>query len=183
MYESWYRKLFGRAPTPDLLTTRAQADHGDAEAQFSLGLKYANGEGGGPDYAQAAGWYLKAADQSHSLAQFNLGVMYAEGQGVPRDDAKAVVWFQKAATLGDAGAQFHLGLRLHRTSLGGLPMNALESRIEAYKWLHLAAAQGYKDSAAACESVTLTMTREDVADGNHRAAAFVATKPANPQTH
>ena len=59
-------------------------------------MKFA-GEGATQDYAQAAQWYLKAADQSHSLAQFNLAVMYAAGQGVPRDEAKSRVWMQKAA--------------------------------------------------------------------------------------
>ena len=55
----------------------------------ALGVKFAR-EGAAQDYAQAAQWYLKAADQSHSLAQFNLGIMYAAGQGVPRDEAKSM---------------------------------------------------------------------------------------------
>jgi TPR repeat protein len=57
-------------------------------------------------------------------------------------------------------------------------MDCVESRIEAYKWFHLAAAQGYKGSAAACERVTLGMTREEVTDGNQRAAAFEVRKSA-----
>ena len=101
-------------------TTETKAGHGDAEAQFSLGVKFAR-EGATQDYAQAAQWYLKAADQSHSLAQFNLGIMYAAGQGVARDEAKSMGWMQKAADLGDAGAQYHVGMKLHRASLEGLP--------------------------------------------------------------
>ena len=118
-------------------------------------------------------WYLKAADQSHSLAQFNLAIMYAAGQGVPRDEAKSMGWMQKAADLGDAGAQYHIGMKLHRASLDGLPEAAPESRIQAYKWLQLAAAQGYRGSEAAWAFVALSMTREDVADGGRRIAAFV----------
>lgn len=163
-----------------MATIKAKADSGDADAQFGLGFKYANCDGEAQDYVQAAQWYLKAADQSHSLAQFNLAVMYAKGQGVPKDDAQAVVWFQKAALQGDAGAQFNLGVREHRASGAGLAKDALESKIEAYKWYHLAAAQGYRGSAAACESVNLSMTAEQVADGNRRAAEFRA---ASAQGH
>ncbi len=56
-----------------------------------------------------------------------------------------------------------------------------ESKIEAYKWLQLAAAQGYKGSAEACDRVALGMTREEVTEGDQGAAAFVATKPTNPE--
>lgn len=185
MEKLWYRKLFSRTPKPDRQAAPAEAGSGDADAdaQFSLGLKYANSEGAAQDYVQAAQWYRKAADQSHSLAQFNLGMMYANGQGVPRDDAQAMIWFHKAAHQGDAGAQFNLGMCHRRASVGWPPADALESRIEAYKWFHLAAAQGYKDSVTACESVNLSMTREEVAEGNHRAAAFVAVTTAHPQVH
>ena len=112
----------------------------------------------------------------HSLAQFNLGIMYGSGQGVPRDEDKARVWMQKAADLGDAGAQYNIGMRHHRASLDGLPEAAPESRIQAYKWLQLSAAQGYRGSEAAWAFVALTMTREDVADGGRRVAAFAPVR-------
>jgi TPR repeat protein len=176
MDKPWYQKMFDRTEKPDVQSTRAQADDGDADAQFRLALQYASSEGTAQDNVQAALWYLKAADQRHSLAQFNLGMMYAQGQGMPRDEAKAVWWFEKAAQQGDAGAQFNLGMRQHRASGTGLPADVLESKIEAYKWFHLAAAQGYKGSDAACERVTLSMSHEELAAGNRRAAAFVATE-------
>jgi hypothetical protein len=181
MAKPWFRKLFDRPQKRPLETVQAKADDGDADAQFSLGMKYANSEGATQDYVQAAEWYLKAAAQSHALAQFNLGVMHARGQGVPRDDAKAVMWIRRAAEQGDAGAQFNLGMRQHRASIAGLPKDAPESKIEAYKWLHLAAAQGYKGSATAFECVALGMTRGEVADADHRSAAFVATNLSQPQ--
>ena len=175
MDKPFYRNFFGRSQKTVLETTEARAEGGDAQAQFSLGLKFSN-PGAAQNYFLAEKWYLKAADQSHSLAQFNLGIMYAQGQGVRRDEAKALVWIRKAADLGDAGAQYKLGSQHHRASLGELPEAAFESRIEAYKWLQLAAVQGYQDSRAACESVALTMTRESLADGRRRVAAFNALK-------
>jgi len=172
MVTPFFRRLFSRPEKPAVDATEAKAVHGDAEAQFSLGVKFAR-DGATQDYLQAAEWYLKAADQSHSLAQFNLAIMYASGQGVVRDDVKSMGWMQKAADMGDAGAQHHIGMKLHRASLAALPEAAPESRIEAYKWLQLAAAQGYRGSKAAWAFVALSMTREDVADGGRRIAAFV----------
>jgi hypothetical protein len=176
-----FHRLFSRPHLPVLETTEAMAQRGDADAQFSLALKHASGEGAALDYAQAAHWYLKAADQSHSLAQFNLGIMYANGQGMPRDGAQSMMWIQKAADLGDAGAQYNLGSTHHRASLSGLPENACESRIEAYKWFHLAAAQGYNGAEVACEIVSLGMSRDDMAEGTRRVSAFVASKPKQPE--
>jgi TPR repeat protein len=175
MDKPWYRKLISHRPVSGLLVTQAKkAEEGDAEAQFGLGLKFANGEA--QDYLQAAQWYRKAADQNHSLAQFNLGMMYAQGQGMAPDEGEAVRWIRRAAEQGDAAAQFNLGSRYHRASVSGLEMDAAESRIEAYKWFQLAAAQGYKNSLLTCEPVTLRMTHDDVAEGNDRVATFV---PAN----
>jgi TPR repeat protein len=178
MDKSWYRKLFSRPQKPDLEVTPVDTDYGDANVQFNMGLKFANGEGVAQDYAQAAEWYHKAADQSHSLAQFNLGMMYANGQGVIRDDTQSAMWFGKAARQGDAGAQFNLGRNCHRASLlRGVPEDAVESRIEAYKWFHLAATQGYRGSEAAYGTLTLSMTHQDVATGNQRVAEFEVEKP------
>lgn len=168
----WYRRLFSTAPESDLNATLARAGQGDADAQYRLGLKYSAGEGI-PDFVQAAHWYQKAAGQNHAQAQFNLSLLFTSGQGVPQSDATALVWMRKAAEGGDAGAQFTLGSRCHRASMGSLPPDSAESRIEAFKWFHLASAQGYKGSSAAVERVTLGMTRDELTDGERRAAAFV----------
>ena len=85
------------------------------------------------------------------------------------------------ANQGDAAAQFNLGMRCHRAGVWGLQQDASESKIEAYKWLQLAAAQGYKGSTEACDRVTLGMTREEVTEGDQGASAFIATKPTNPE--
>jgi TPR repeat protein len=179
MDQPWYRKLFRHPGKLQLEDPQSEAEHGDAEAQFSLGFRFANGAGRAPDYAQAAQWYLRAASQNHSLAQFNLAIMLAGGQGVPQDDASALMWMQKAARQGDAGAQHNLGLRHRRASFAGLPQDALESNLEAYKWFRLAAAQGYRDSDTEFAGVAIGMTRDQVIEGDQRAAAFTALC-ANP---
>ena len=162
----------------NLETLQSRAERGDAAAQFGLGFKFAN-EGATPDYVQAAHWYLKAAEQSHRLAQFNLGMMHEKGQGMPQDMAKAMEWISAAANLGDAGAQHRLGLKHHRASYGVPAEPATRSRIEAYKWLHLATAQGYNGSEVARGFVSLNMTIDDVSESVRQAAAFVPGNAAS----
>ena len=171
--------MFSRRPRP-ALTDLPAADLADAEVQFKLGLKFAGGLGAAPDYVQAAEWYRKAAAQSHPLAQYNLGMMYARGQGVTPNAVEAGRWLGKAAQLGDAGAQYHFGERCHRASYDQLPAAAAESRIEAYKWYRLAAAQGCQNSERAYATLTINMSRADVTDGLERVAAFAPGKPKLP---
>ena len=173
MEKSFFRRWFGSAaPSPVPETTEALAERGVAEAQFKLGLKYANGIGTAQNYPQAEHWYLKAADQNHVLAQFNLGMMHAQGQGMPQNDLKSQEWFQKAANLGDAGGQYRIGIIHQRAIRDGLPENASRSRIDAFQWLRLAADQGYYGAEEVCIMVNLQMTREDVAEGRRRVAVF-----------
>lgn len=77
---------------------KAAAEGGQAEAQFDLGVLYAQGLGVRRDLTQAEQWYRKAAEQGNAEAQFALGQMYARGWGVPRDTADAMRWFQMANT-------------------------------------------------------------------------------------
>jgi len=77
------------------------ANQGNVEAQYDLGVRYANGEGVPQDYAQAVKWYRLAADQGLVEAQFNLGLKYDNGQGVPQDDVQAHMWFNLAAAQGN----------------------------------------------------------------------------------
>jgi uncharacterized protein len=178
MEQPWYRKMFSRPQPTEPEMTPAPLDYGDAEVQFGMGLKFARGAGVPADYRQAAEWYRKAAEQRHSLAQFNLGIMYASGQGVKRDHTESAMWFGKAAHQGDAGAQSSLAKSCHRASLTDLPPAARESRIEAYKWYQLAAAQGYGPSDSACSTLIQSMTREDVAVADQRVADFEPGKNA-----
>ena len=77
---------------------------GFADAQYNLGIMYANGRGIPQDYVQAHMWLNLAADQGYATAQFNLGFMYAQGRGVPQDYVQAHMWLNLAAVNGDADA-------------------------------------------------------------------------------
>ena len=176
MEKSWLDKIFSSAQKPKLATVPQNTDYADPEVQFNLGLQLASGAGVAQDYALAADWYRKAAEQNHSLAQFNLGTMYANGQGVAKDNAQSVAWFDRAANLGDAASQYNMGRTCQRASTDGLSADAPEARIEAYKWFQLAATQGYKNAEAAYATLTFKMTRADVTEAIKRVANFSVVK-------
>ena len=86
---------------------RKAADQGHAEAQFNLGLMYANGDGVAQNYAEAVKWFRKAADQGLAGAQSSLGNLYDNGVGVPEDDVQAYKWWNLAAAQGHKDAKYN----------------------------------------------------------------------------
>lgn len=85
-------------PPPGRPPLRERAAAGDPEAQFTLGKNYEAGRGGlKKDYAEAAGWYLKSANQGNVYAQASLGILYHAGKGVPLDNVQAEMWFTISA--------------------------------------------------------------------------------------
>jgi len=60
----------------------AEAEKGNAEAQYYVGKIYEGGLGTEPDYKSAARWYEKAAAAGHSASQFSLGALYEKGLGL-----------------------------------------------------------------------------------------------------
>ena len=90
------------APLDEL---RQRAQLGDAHAQFALGTRYAMGEDVPQDYAIAARWFLKAAEQGMVLAQDTLGAYYWAGRGVPKDVVKAFYWSSVAKEAGNTASE------------------------------------------------------------------------------
>jgi hypothetical protein len=174
MIKAWLTRLF-----PETLQARntlpilERAKQGDADAQFAMGLKLSSGKA--QNMPEAAHWYREAAIQNHLLAQFNLSIMLVRGQGIGKNEAEAASWLSRAAYGGDAGAQFQMGNRLSRADVHQSEGEASEAMIEAYKWFQLAAAQGYKASAANSERMTFRMSHEEVAQGSRRVSLFVPT--------
>lgn len=85
-----------------------QARTGDSVAQYKLGYDYYLGRGIAQDYAQAAIWWKKAAEQGYPQAQNNIGVLYNSGKGVPQSFSEAYFWQNLAAARvnGSLQAQF-----------------------------------------------------------------------------
>ena len=72
---------------------------GNKNAQYNLGLMYANGEGTSQNYAKSIKWYKKAACNGDDGAQYNLGVLYANGEGVEKSYATAYSYWSAAAAV------------------------------------------------------------------------------------
>ena len=79
-----------------------------AAAFYEMGEKYYYGRGSRLDYAEAAKWYRKAAEQGNSDAQYSLGHMYLFGLGVRQNSQDAANWFLKAALQGNTKARRRL---------------------------------------------------------------------------
>jgi len=76
---------------------RPLATAGNAEAQTLLAAMYWSGEGVPRDHAEAAKWYLLAAEKGYARAQNDIGFMYGFGEGQPpRDDVQAYKWLSLA---------------------------------------------------------------------------------------
>ena len=92
------------APVGDLLGNIRWFLSGHRLAQVDIGDLYRDGSGVKQDYAQAASWYRKAADQGNSDGQFDLAALYEHGQGLTADLTQAIAWYRKAADQGNTGA-------------------------------------------------------------------------------
>jgi uncharacterized protein len=86
---------------------KSRAEHGNAEAEYQLGLAYSHGAGVPTNYVAALDWFLKSANQGHADSQNNLGHMYETGQGVAQDYAQAYKWYNLSAARGNQDAVRH----------------------------------------------------------------------------
>ena len=131
LYEMAQGYPYGPKYWAQVLLRRSSAKRGDVEAFSRLLLS--------PrilrDYAEAAAWYRKAAEQGLGVAQINLASLYASGKGVPQDYEQAAHWYRKAAEQGASTAQYRLGLLY--CSGQGVPGDCAQAAF----WLRKAAEQ------------------------------------------
>mgnify|MGYP001201476144 FL=1 len=179
------------------------AEGGDANAQYNVGVMYAQGNGVGRDDFLAMHWFRKAALQERVGAQLNLGIVYSRGGAVPQNDAEAAVWFGKAAAAGHPAAQFNFGV-MHETGKGvpqdeseaaiwyrkavergfadaqvslgtlyGTGQGVDQDQVEALTWLEIGAAQGSKVAAQKRDVLVMTMTDEQISLAKSRVRGWV----------
>ncbi len=87
-----------------------QAQEGNVHAQARLGVLYAKGLAGQPDWPQAMGWFHLAAKQGHPEAQYVVAESYQLGRGLERNDQSAAYWYEMSAKSGFKNAQTQLGI-------------------------------------------------------------------------
>lgn len=149
---------------PDKLLVNAQ--RGDSESQFLLGLSYVSAYNVEPDYLKAIEWFNKSAKQGNQQALFSLGVCYYNGLDVKQDQNKASKYFQKSAENEFAPAMYDYvlssptmtnekGLKYIKSAAvqGFAPAQVTLSRLywfsypdfkESMYWCNLAVGQNYK---------------------------------------
>jgi TPR repeat protein len=115
---------------------KAKAVKGDRGAQRDLAMAYGKGEGVAQDYAEAAKWFRKAAEQGDMFSQFATGSNFEHGKGVAKDLAEALRWYRKAADQGYARAQFNVGNSYYHG------LGVTRNYAEAIKWYRTCAEEG-----------------------------------------
>ena len=143
------------------------AEAGNADAQFGMGLLYANGFGVAMLDDEALKWYGLAAEQNHAEAQANLGVMHANGWGVPQSDAEAFKWYLLAAEQGILAAQMGLA-KMYSSDFG-----PEQSLVQAHMWFNIASELGDFNAASKRDDLTARMPAEQVAEATDLAAVWL----------
>ena len=100
-------------------------DHGLLAAEYDLGHLLENefdksGQQVG-NFAVAAEWYRKAADQGHVKAMFALAELYNCGELGNDQRSNCIPWYLKAAALGNADAERNDGPGDRRLDGAGMP--------------------------------------------------------------
>jgi uncharacterized protein len=121
----------------DLNKLLSQAQSGDPEAQYWVGLAYEWGKPIPKDLPLSDQWLLKSAEQGYAPAQSAIGMMYLDNGG---DYGKMDMWLRRAAVQGDAEAQFWLGAAYEQGRIGS------PDYAEALNWIRKAADQGHPDA-------------------------------------
>jgi localization factor PodJL len=97
----------------------------------NLGVLFAEGTEGKPDYATALNWFKKAAELGVRDSQFNLAILYARGMGTDQNIVQGWVWFHAATLQGDLDA----GRKRDEltTRMTGSQISAAKAQSEALK--------------------------------------------------
>ncbi len=77
--------------------------------QYQIGEVYYVGKIFAKDYAEAAKWFGRAAEQGYVKGQRNIGGMLKVGRGVTQDYDEALKWFRNCAERGLSCCQNNLG--------------------------------------------------------------------------
>ncbi len=149
----------------------ALAECGDPDAQADLAVMYRDGLGTPRDYVEAAKWFRQAAVAGVVNAQAGLGQLLNTGQGLRQDHAEAVKWLRLAADRDFPQAQNDLGI-MYAQGRG-----VEKDMVEAMKWF-LLAARNFDEGARNRDNAAKTMTPDELAQAERRAAGWKA--PGRP---
>lgn len=150
---------------------KLKAENGDPVAQEKLAGRLE----GGRYYAEAAAWYLKAAEAGRAESQYRLGNLLLNGRpqmgadkpALAAQPGTAIGWLTKAAGQNHGQAQLLLG----QCYLDGT--GVAQNKVLAYKWFILAAEETIVASSSR-DRLALTLTTAQIEEGKRLAARFKA---------
>jgi localization factor PodJL len=119
---------------------REAAAAGERNAQFVIASRYLDGKTIEQDFAKAADWYRKAAEQELAPAQYRLGTLFERGRGVEKNLETARQWYERAAEQNNVKAMHNLAVIYANNDNGTAQFD------KAAKWFNAAAEHGLKDS-------------------------------------
>jgi len=178
------------------------ATQGQVESQTMIGLIYHDGNGVNQNYAEAAKWLRRAANQKDRTAAASLGFMYLEGRGVPQDTEEAGKLIGLAAALGEQRAQGFVGAMYREnkdyveavnwlrsaSSQGEAPAQRIlgemyrdgqgfrQDSIEAYRWFSIAAANGDDPAKTFRKELEGKLTSAQLVEAKRKAALWKPEK-------
>ena len=153
------------------------AEDGYADAQFGLGLMFANGFGVTLNDDQALKWYHLAADQGHAQAQCNIAVMFANGWGVPQSNEEAFKWYSLAAEAGLTEAQFSLAKRYSK----GRGID--KDRVAALQWFSIAAELGNTNASFKRDAIAEKLSAAEIAEADRLTGLWMEKNQALLASH
>ncbi|MBS0252163.1 MAG: SEL1-like repeat protein [Proteobacteria bacterium] len=189
------------------LSLRLAAANGDSSAQFEVGARFAAGEGVPQNFAEAAKWYQRSADQGFALAQYRLGTLYERGLGLKVDRKQARTWYLRAAEQGNIKAMHNLAVLaanqsdrapdyttaaqwFEEAAKRGLPDSQFNLAVlyenglgvtrdlrTAFMWLSLAAQGGDADAVRRRDILRGKLTAQDITVANKMISAWQMTPP------
>lgn len=131
---------------PPLDTLREEADAGDSDALYQLGVrlrKQAKADRSSETMEAAFDYLYKAAEAGHAKAQFTTGLMLFKGQGVEKDEAIGKYYLNKAAENGHLRSQHNVAMLYYE---GRMSEDGKRSTLGAAYWFKKAAEGGYAES-------------------------------------
>jgi len=182
-----------------------EAEAGNAEAQYRVGVIYLEGRSVPAELEVALEWHLAAVHNGSNRAMYSLGLLYDDGELAPRNLDRAECWYRLAAERGDSSSQYVLSVllikRLEWTESDYWRQRAIaqrdayalyaegrtrlwnplrEDKIEAHKMLLLAAGRGMQaavDTVARIRELGLSDRRQRQFDEARRLADAWQAKP------
>ena len=156
----------------DKAMLRRAAEGGFVLAQMSMGFRLKKSE----QWAEAASWFRRSAEQGHPIGWYQLGLAYYKGRGVTRNRERAFELILRAAQSGHASGEHGVGLLYERGH--GTARDVAKAR----QWMQRAADKGLEEAREKLKSLSAASKDRTLARAKVMRAAKRSNVRAGPGT-